>query len=195
MSVLLREIPLFSGCRPELTKQLGASAIERKMRAGEVVLGLFDSEDPDQLREVMRGLWGAKTSAAIQQRMLELSRGPIGYDAIYYGLSTCQNKTRGVVERLVEAAAGVGADANSFDRALWGLQQGILEDDRAFLCDKLRELFEARSSLHLHLEILQCFSMYGSAADVEWLESLEDDERRPEAVRQAAAEALDRLAD
>ena len=67
--------------------------------AAEAVLRVLDTEDERQLREGMRGIWGAKSSPELQARLIEISKLPRSrYDAIYFALSTMNNKSEAVVD-------------------------------------------------------------------------------------------------
>jgi parallel beta-helix repeat protein len=106
----------------------------------EQVLGLLNTTDADHLREVMRGLWGARVEAAVEARLLEISYTRSEQDCIYFALSTLQDKSPAVIARLFEAARN--PDYELFSRALWGLGHGIPEGGRSDVADGAAALLQ-----------------------------------------------------
>jgi len=156
-------------------------------RSGEAVLKLLH-EDHGRLREVLAGLWGAKVSSAIEARLLELSRaktGELGYDALYYGLSTLEDKSAAVVGRLLEAI-----EKGDTWRALWGLGHGVPEAQYVQTVVGMRKLFEARVDPSTRADALNLVGKYGDENDIAWLESIRDTPGAQQSVRDAAGRAI-----
>jgi hypothetical protein len=80
-------------------------------------------------REVLRGLWGARVTDRLADRIVELADDPESHgDAIYFGLSTFKPKNAAVVDKLIETLND--PDWNNWDRALWGLGYGVRRRSR-----------------------------------------------------------------
>ena len=157
-------------------------------RAGDAVERLFADEDRARLREVMRGLWGARVSPEIEARLLELSRDPRhSHDAIYFGLSTLKDKSRAVVERLIEVLGD--PNPNDHGRALWGLGNGVRAEHGHLVAAAVRELFEARTQPGVQADAVRLVGRYGGADDAAWLEAIRGDSAIPDAVRADAERA------
>lgn len=115
-----------------------------------VLVGLLEERDPGLMRETLRGLWGATLSREVQERLVALeveaiARGdrPLRHDVVYFALSTLPNKTRPVVDRLLEATTDT--DSNVAGRALWGLGHGVvLAADGERIAEAMVRLHNAR---------------------------------------------------
>lgn len=145
-------------------------------------------------RSALSGLWGARVSPEIAEHVLTLSRSPDreeSHDAIYFGLSTFANKSRPVVERLLEVAFDL--DPNNHERALWGLRCGVSAEQAPMVAEGMRSFFDARSSAHLQTEALGLVGQYGSTADAAWLQGIDADPAWPDAVRTAARAAREAI--
>lgn len=171
-------LSLFSG--GDLTGEAGA-AVER----------IFERLDRRSFRDALSGLWGARVSPGIEARILELSRSSNGeeaHDAIYFGLSTFESKSRVVVERLAEAL--FDGNPNDSERALWGLGHGVPAEQAGLVAKAMRDLFEARSAPDVQAEALRLVGMYGTAEYAPWLQRIEANAELPDGVRAAATAAL-----
>jgi hypothetical protein len=169
---------LFSG--GDLTGTTGAAAL-RLLQA-------------DVGRQGLSGLWGARVSPEISAHLLEMSRssnGDKGHDAVYYGLSTLQDKPRAVVERLIELASGASSE-NAW-RSRWGLGHGVPEEHGPLVAAGMRDLFEARSEPSLQCELLGLIGQYATSEYLPWLQRIEADPAQPDSVREAARKALEEV--
>jgi len=77
------------------------------------------------VHHTIKALWGNPVSPAAERRLIELSRqlgqsGGIGYDAVYYALSTRPVVSEPVAERLSELALST-TTPDLAGRAVWGL--------------------------------------------------------------------------
>lgn len=145
----------------------------------------------DVSRQGLSGLWGARVSPEIAAYLLEMSRSSDrdkGHDAIYYGLSTFEDKPRAVVERLIEAACST--DSENAWRSRWGLGHGVRAEDGPLVATSMQRLFEERSEPALQTELLQLIGQYGTFEQLTWLQRIEGDAAQPDSVREAAREAL-----
>jgi len=146
----------------------------------------------DTERRGINGLWGARVSPEISARLLEMSRSSDreeSHAAIYFGLSTLQDKPREVVERLIELASGT--DHENAWRSRWGLGHGVRAEDGPLVATGMQRLFDARSEPSLQTELLGLIGQYGSFEQFPWLQRIEADPAQPESVREAARAAAE----
>ena len=145
-------------------------------KGGDAVLKLLAGEERGQLREALRGIWGAKFSPALEARVIELSQkledtNGVAYDAMYYALSTQANKSEASVKRLIELLAHQDT-GNVAGRCAWGLQQGVERAQFALLADAMVKVIEARSDGYLRNNALRCLRAYGNAAQAPALKAV-----------------------
>jgi len=159
-----------------------------------VIMELLAHKNYRVRKEVMRGLWGARLTMAIQDRYVELYReaeakGQRTHDIVYFGLSTVANKTEPVVRALVDVLGD--NDPNNWSRALWGLGHGVAGKGRGIAADGLLALFEARDDVHLQGRCLRLLGMYGEERHLEPLEkALENEDMMADSVRSAVKSAI-----
>ena len=100
-------------------------------------------------------------SPELEARLIELSsQRETRHDAIYFGLSTLQEKSEAVVDALVDALSD--PDSNNSGRALWGLGHGVSAAGRPKAADAFLALFESRGSARTRNECLRSLRTYGS---------------------------------
>ncbi len=160
--------------------------------AGAAVARLLASEDPNELRMVLGGIWGARVSPEIEARLLTLARSPdrdVRHNAIYFGLSTLEGKSAAVIEELVRVLED--PDHNNSHRALWGLGFGVPDEHAHLVVAAMKAFFEARSSPDVQKRALRVLGEYASADDLAWLRRIADDAAAPEPVRAEAREAIE----
>jgi RNA polymerase sigma-70 factor (ECF subfamily) len=146
----------------------------------------------DESRRGINGLWGARVSPEISEYLLEMSRSKDrdeAHSAIYFGLSTLEDKSPAVVERLIELASDT--DYENAWRARWGLGHGVPPEQGALVAAGMRELFEARSEPALQVELLGLIGRYATSDYLAWLQGIESDTAQPDSVRTAARAAMD----
>ncbi|MEM8713975.1 MAG: hypothetical protein AAGG01_23785, partial [Planctomycetota bacterium] len=150
--------------------------------AGEAALALINSDDIAP-RQTLPGLWGASVSEALESRLLELAAkdSRTRYDAIYYALSTFQNKGPRTVELLMGAAEERGQSAS---RALWGLSYGVGEASREKVASFLLDLLEARNNRSMQSDCLQGLRRYATKAHAPRLDELIANELMSESLRE-----------
>lgn len=113
--------------------------------SGEIIRSLLDSNNPGASREVMRGTWGSKYSPQLEKDLLALSRQKgFEHDAIYFALSTQQNKSEATVKRLIEAISQDGSETAG--RAAWGLQQGVSTELAPAVADAAAKIVTTRTT-------------------------------------------------
>jgi hypothetical protein len=96
-------------------------------KSGEVVATLLESEDRKVCKGALNGIWGAKLSSGLEERVIQLVQGEdrqMAYDAVYYALSTQANKSENSVEVLLAVVSDPEA-GQAATRAAWGLNQGV----------------------------------------------------------------------
>ncbi len=149
------------GCIAHLLLLFGDRRIEG--RSEEIVLELLASADAGTRRSTLRNLWGAKVTERMAARLVELSRDPRErHEAIYFGLSTLQEKNAQVVEALIEVLRD--PDHNNSGRALWGLGHGVPVEHQARVAAALVELHNARSDPRVRADCERIMRAYGSEA-------------------------------
>lgn len=160
--------------------------------AGERVLALLGSDARDEVREALRGIWGAKVSPEVEAKVLALSKDPTTkHDAIYFGLSTFREKSKAVIERLVDVLGD--ADPNDWQRALWGLGHGIPKENERLVADAMMMLIKARSDDYTRTEALRSLARYGDTSHLADLQAVADNPMASEAVRAAAKRAIEAI--
>lgn len=139
--------------------------------AGDAALALFKDGKADT-REVLRGMWGARVSPALAAHVIELAKkgSRHRHDAIYFGLSTYNNKSIPVVEALFEACED--PDPNNSGRARWGLTYGVAEEARGRVADYMLLLFEARHARDVREDCLRSLATYADTSHLPKLREL-----------------------
>ncbi len=162
-------------------------------KASDVVRSLLETDDRDTLREVMRGLWGAKVGPKLEARLLEIARTMprVRHDAIYFALSTLQDKSKAVVEELIEC---IDKNNRNAGRAMWGLSHGVPEQHQKMVADFMLQVFYARSSSHIRRECLDTIGRYAGPSHAEELKKIAENTLVNDALRKKAAEILERIA-
>lgn len=124
-------------------------------------------------KELIHGLWGVKTTTASQERLVALSReqGELGYDTLYYALSTSPNKGEACVVRLIEYLADPDV-TNVAGRAEWGLSYGVVPEQTGKVADAMIKLYEARESDRGERYALSCLEQYATEKHVPALEAM-----------------------
>jgi hypothetical protein len=153
--------------------------------AGDEVLKIIATDDRGQLRQALAGLANTKVSPAIEARLLELSNDKedpgIAHDAIYFGLSTMQDKSEAVVDRLI---AALSEDRENAWRALWGLGQGISPALEPKVAAAAMKLYAARSDRQTRTNAMTLIERFGTETEAEALDAIAlkpgitDDERK-----------------
>jgi hypothetical protein len=162
-------------------------------RAGDAVLGLLATSDRDELHQRLPGLWGARVSPAIAERLLELSRSKdddVSHNAIYFGLSTLDNKSEAVVDRLIELLPDPGENGG---RALWGLGHGVPVALQPKVASAMLRLFTARSAPQVQQSALRLVGMYGTSEHEAELARIASNELTPESLRKQAQQAAEQV--
>ncbi|MFN0241934.1 MAG: hypothetical protein ACKVWV_03505 [Planctomycetota bacterium] len=119
-------------------------------------------DDPASQLATLRGIWGARVSPSLASRVLSLSRSDsveLAHAAIYFALSTFQDKSQAVVARLVEALAD--PDPKIVNRAQWGLSQGVPEALWPEVADALLAHFAQSTSRMSRIDALRAVGKIG----------------------------------
>lgn len=155
--------------------------------AATAMLELLAVEDARTQRLVLNGLWGVSAADEVQARLLEIAAGPSRYDAIYFALSTLQNKNERTVRLLIEALSD--PDPNTHGRALWGLGHGVPPEQHELVAEALLDLFETRASARE--EIVRTLSHYARAPQLPRMRELAGNELVGERLRAALGRAIE----
>lgn len=110
----------------------------------------------------INGMWGARVGPALEARMIELARSEnheIRHAAIYFGLSTFQEKSAAVCDELI--ATLTDPDHNNWGRALWGLGHGVPQAQQPRVVEALIELHGARSDRSTRERCERIVTQYG----------------------------------
>lgn len=130
-------------------------------KSEEIVLSLLNSSDRSVRREALRGLWGAKTSDKLMDRVIELVDDQESHhDAIYFALATGPDKNAAVVDKLIEVLSD--PDWNNWDRAIWGLGYGVRESERQKVAAAMLQMYENRSDPRTREKCRKLVQQYGS---------------------------------
>ncbi len=156
--------------RSGLTHQLMRLSDNRlEGAAADAVLRLLGDADEDVRRMTLNGLWGARPDERIVERLIAMTADrERRHDAIYFGLSTFQQKSSAVVAALVSALTDPNFEVAG--RADWGLGYGVDAADRAVVADAYLRLLETRSGAQWRERCLRRLGQYGTAAHVPGLE-------------------------
>lgn len=138
-----REPDALRGSMLHLLFLFGGGRIEG--RSEEIALELIEGHTRN-LNAEFNGMWGARVGPRLEARVLEYARSTdheLRHAAIYFGLSTFADKSEAVVDALIATLSD--PDANNWERALWGLGQGVPDSLRGKVAAALVELHNGRS--------------------------------------------------
>lgn len=108
------------------------------------------------------GMWGARVGPQLEARMIDLARSnqpTFRHAAIYFGLSTFEDKSPAVVEELI--ATLTDPDHNNSGRALWGLGHGVPDAQKPRVVTALIELHKNRSDPQTRTTCARIVQEYG----------------------------------
>ena len=161
--------------------------------AGAAVVQLFQRSAADERPAMLNGLHGARVSPDLESLVLGYSRSADrqeSQDAVH-ALSTFEDKSASVIGRLIELMPS--PDPNITQSVLWGLGQGVPEEHAHLVADAAWTFLEARSDPGLKVIALHLIGQYGGAPLAPALQTIADDGRQPDMVRNAARAALEQV--
>lgn len=164
--------------------------------ASDAVVKLLDAASSGKVlvrnvRGVLRGLSGAQVSPEIEKRVLAMARNRTSRDsAVRDALATWPDKSRAVVDVLLEAAVGGNRTARD---ALAGLWWGVRAEDQRHVADAMVRLLESRTDPERQTACLRLIGKYGSSDLVQTLEAWAANEQLAESVRTRAAAVIAQL--
>jgi HEAT repeat protein len=144
----------------------------------------------------LHALWGHTVSAAAEKQIISLSResmhglsGSLGYDAVYYALSTRPVVSLPVAQRLIELMQDPQLDPNVRWRAAWGLGHKSSPEAVDVVVQALAT--ELDETLHPYIReyAVQGLATHRTPAALAKLREVAEEEENPR-LRQTAAEAL-----
>jgi len=157
-----------------------------------IVVQLLSRPDPHEVREVLRGLWGARVAPEVEARLLELWREPrLRSDVNYFALSTLQEKSHAVCDALFEAAQE--SDWNISERALSGLSYGVQAEEQRRVADFALKLFAARDAVPVRFKCLHILGKYGGPQHVQAIEEIANNRMLAPELRGEARQIAARL--
>ncbi|WP_193210767.1 hypothetical protein [Luteolibacter marinus] len=157
--------------------------------SGDVILDLLAGAGEKDVKALLPGLWGARLSSGLEAEIIAMSREPgLLHDAVYFSLSTQQNKRAATVERLIEVLADRDSHNNG-GRAAWGLLQGVPDELTPIVADAALKIVTTRSSGYLQQQAWALLNRYAGPAQREALEEFAAKPNLSEA-RRASLEAI-----
>ena len=174
----------------------GAARGKRADVTSPVVEKLLDDPNADVTLATLHALWGHAVSPVAEQKIIDLSResmhggpGALGYDAVYYALSTRPVVRLPVAKRLIELMQDPQLDPNVRWRAAWGLAHSAAPEAVEMMVDAL--VGELDESLHPYIReyAVQGLAAHRTPAALRKLRELSEKEENPK-LRKAAADAL-----
>lgn len=158
--------------------------------AAEAMAELLADENVNVRRGTVRGLTGAKLTPEIEDRLIEMAKRPAErHDAVYFGLSTVDNKSRKVVDTLFTYLTD--ENHNTRGRAHWGLQRGVPKAEQPYVARRYAEHLTKFVNPKSHQQALQLIAKYGDDSVVPKLEQFAANEMVDPKVRALAERAAD----
>ncbi len=158
---------------PFALKNLSPDGFTGKTGAG--VLKLLDSPDAKVIEGVWHAMWGTKISPELEVRVVEASRKDdrgSGYSTVfYYALTVHLSKGEPTVTRLIELTASQDT-VNVAGRCLWGIRQGLADDQKPRVAELALKVLAARSDVYMRREALACLKQCGNGANAAALREL-----------------------
>ena len=145
-----------------LLKSYGGGKIDG--RSEQIALEVLAEVDGRAVNQELNGLWGARVGPELEARVLELARSQdreLSHGALYFGLSTFQEKSEPVVDALIAALSD--SDFNNSGRALWGLGHGVPAELQPKVAAVLVDLHNSRSDPGVRASCQRIVAEYGGA--------------------------------
>ena len=154
----------------------------------EAVMSLLQQKDRRHVKEAMRGIWGADCDERIHARLIQIAQDPKQrHDAIYFGLSTMNPKSKPVVDELLKA---VLAKKGNEGRAEWGLGYGVPEALQPQVAETYAKRLTHLTSPYSQRKAVEMLGKYGTLEHRAQLEAIEQNELADKGVRRAARNAI-----
>jgi len=141
--------------------------------AADVLLDIFQTQDARELRELCRGLWGARITPELEARLIALAQTDdpnLYHDVIYFAISTSPEKPAAFVDALIKAA--VHPDHNNSGRALWGLSYGVDEAQHGVVAEFALKLFKSRNNPSFRSKAMTLITAYAGPDQLQQIEEL-----------------------
>lgn len=156
--------------------------------AADVVVKLLGDENEKVRRGTLRGIANSQVTPAIEKRLIEMAATPQhSHEAVYFGLSQIQEKSRPVVDALF--AHLEDENQNTRGRAHWGLQRGVRKDQQHYVATQYAERLGKFFSPKTRKEALQLIVRYGDDRIAPQLERFAENDLLDEATRTLARKA------
>jgi len=146
---------------PEVDESLGHLLFlfgDKKIdgKSAEIILELLDSLNERTQNATLRGLWGAKVNDKVAAKLIQMSDDPkLRHDAIYFGLSTLEDKSDPVLDALIKALP------DEEWRALWGLGFGVPRKSQRKVAEAILELHNSRTDPKVRKDCARLVRKYG----------------------------------
>lgn len=155
---------------------------------------LLHDPKADVIKSTLQSFWGHPLDAAIEKRVIELSRERQHFDtAVYYALSTRPMVSRPVAERLVEVLEDVHVDHNNRGRAAWGLAHPPEEAAKDVVRAAAIRALAQSTDRYIRQNAIQALALTGGDDAIVALQAIVADDAENMSVRDDARNALRRL--
>ncbi|MBB5353319.1 hypothetical protein HNR46_003575 [Haloferula luteola] len=135
-------------------------------------------------KKAVQGLWGGKYSPELEASLVEMSRdADIGYEVMYFALSTQRNKGQETVSRLIEIL-GDSDTQNRAGRAAWGLSYGVEKEQWSEVADAALILVDTRVSGYAWQQAWELVRQYAGEEQVDDLKVLAEKPNVPSKMRE-----------
>ena len=161
-----------------------------------VVDKLLDDPDPEVKLATLHALWGHPVSPASEAKIIALTHasraggpGAIGYDAVYYALSTRPQVSLPIARRLGELMHDPALDPNVRWRAAWGLTHTATPEAKEAMVQALCTELDETLQPQVRSYAVEGLAFHRTPAALAKLRELAEKEEDP-GLRSQAAKAL-----
>ena len=160
--------------------------------AAETIVKLLGDENHNVRRGTLRGISNAQVTPAIEKQLIEMAgTKEHGHEAVYFGLSQIQHKSRDVVDALLGHLEN--ENRNMRGRAHWGLQRGVAKEQQHYVATQYAERLGKFVNPKTHKEALQLIVRYGDDRLAPQLERFSENDLVDEKTRELARKAAQYL--
>ncbi len=165
-----------------------------RAEVGIAIEKLLNDQSEQVQHATVKSLWSHPVTDTAEERLIELSRqsDQLGYDAVYYALSTRPVVSKRVAERLIELLEDrrLGRDG----RASWGLSHHKASDEaREIVVDALVSEIDETLDAYRRNQCIWGLGYHGGDAAIAKLKEIAADTTESQAIRAEARTSLRRL--
>lgn len=156
--------------------------------SADAIVSLLTDEHANVRKGTLRALWGTEVSSDVESQLLDMAKQPESrHDAVYFGLSTLENKSKRVVDELFTHLLDKNHDTRG--RAHWGLGNGVQKDLQPYVAKTYAERLTKFVNPHSHREALKLIVKYGDTTVIPELERFAANDMAEAGVRDLARRA------